>query len=56
MEIILIALIAYCVIFAFFTAAVAGSKKRSRVTWFVLGFLFNALALLAVGFMAPADK
>lgn len=34
---------------AVFSAFVASSKGRSIVGWFVLGFLFGPLALIAVG-------
>ena len=37
---------------AIFTGAVASSKGRSAVNWFILALLFSVLALLAVGLMS----
>lgn len=36
-------------------AAIANSKGRSTFWWFVLGMLIGPLAILIVGFMAPAS-
>ena len=35
-------------------AAIAGSKGRSGCGWMILGFFLGPIALLIVGFMAPA--
>ncbi len=36
------------VIFAFFSSFIAKEKNRNSTAWFWLGFLFNAIALLAL--------
>lgn len=41
------------VIFAVVTALVAHGKDRSAFGWFVLGFIFGPLALLAVAVASP---
>lgn len=38
-------------IVAVFTGAIASSKKRSFLGWFILGFLFSIIALIAVAAM-----
>ena len=40
-------------IVGWFSAYIAGQKTRSRTNWFILGFLFSFLALLAVGALLP---
>jgi len=40
-----------CFVFAFFTGGIAESKGRSTLGWFILGFLFPILAMIAVGLM-----
>ena len=35
-------------------AMIAQSKGRSGLGWFIAGVLFGPLALLVIGFMAPA--
>lgn len=39
----------------FFAAAIASGKGRSFGVWFVLGFLFGPIALLASGFMPKVE-
>lgn len=39
----------------FFAAAIASGKGRSFGGWFVLGFLFGPIALLASGFMPKVE-
>jgi hypothetical protein len=41
----------FCVASALFASAVADSKGRSGMLWFVLGFFFNIFALIAVAGM-----
>lgn len=41
------------VAFAVVSALAAGSRGRSFLGWFVLGFLFGPFALVAVLVMAP---
>ena len=45
---IVIALLIQGIVFGFFCGYVAGQKGRSTVTWFVLGFLFSFISLLAL--------
>lgn len=40
-----------CFVFAFYTGGIAEAKGRSTPGWFILGFLFPVLAMLAVGLM-----
>lgn len=51
-----ISLIVFWLICGAFTAVVASSKGRAGAGWFVLGFLFGPIALLAVGFMPALAK
>lgn len=44
-------LIVLALVFAGFTGAIASSKNRSFMGWFILGGCFNLIALLAVGLM-----
>jgi len=46
-------LIFACSVAGAFTGWVAEEKGRRGLTWFLLGFIFNILALLAVG-LAPS--
>jgi hypothetical protein len=50
-NVILVAAVVYGLVCGSFTAMVASSRGRDGTGWFVLGFLFGLLALLAVGFM-----
>ncbi len=40
-------------IVGWFSAYIAGQKNRSRTNWFILGFLFSFLALLALVALPP---
>lgn len=40
----------------FFAAAIASGKGRSFGGWFILGFLFGPIALLASGFMPKVES
>ena len=51
MEIVFVIFWLACGVFA---GMIANSKNRNGCLWFGLGFIFGPLALLAVGFMAPA--
>lgn len=48
MEIIFIGLLIQALVFGFFCSYIAGEKNRSKSNWFVLGFLFSILAVLAL--------
>ena len=50
---LLLVLLAAPLAFAFFTAWLADQRGHTRNLWFVLGFFFGPIAMLAVGF-APA--
>lgn len=45
--------VAFCLVTGGFTAWLAAQKGYSQGAWFGLGFLFNFVALFAIGF-APA--
>jgi len=45
---ILITVLAVELVLAFFCSYIAGQKNRDRGGWFVLGFLFGILALIAI--------
>lgn len=45
----------YWLTVAVFTAMIARSKNRDGFGWFILGFLFNLLALFAVGLMPKIE-
>jgi RNA polymerase subunit RPABC4/transcription elongation factor Spt4 len=48
MELILLLLLIANGIFAFFCSYVAEQKKLDPINWFILGFVFNFLALIAL--------
>ena len=48
MEVYIIILIVQGIIFGGFSAFIAKEKKRDEVVWFILGFLFSFLALVAL--------
>lgn len=48
MEFVLIAFILQALVFGFFAGYIAREKGRSFGSWFVLGFLFSILAVLAL--------
>ena len=59
MEVVLIALVFQALVFGFFAGYIAGEKGRSFGTWFVLGFFFSilaVLALIAVPKVAPLSR
>ncbi|WP_426125847.1 hypothetical protein [Pararhizobium sp. PWRC1-1] len=37
-------------------AIIASNKKRDPLGWFVLGFLFNLVALIVIAVLTPADE
>lgn len=51
---------AYLMLVAFgsavMSAYVADEKNRSGIAWFILGFLFPILALIAIGGVPPKEK
>lgn len=53
---LLILYVFWGIIFGLFCAYVAGTKNRSRSSWFLLGFFFNILALLAIRLSAKAQR
>lgn len=44
------------VIFGGACAIVASNKSRDVLGWFVLGFIFNLIALIVVAALTPLDK
>jgi len=48
MELILVILFLQSMAFGLFCRYIAGEKKRSKENWFVLGFFFSILALIAI--------
>jgi uncharacterized membrane protein YoaK (UPF0700 family) len=49
-DILLVLIIVYCCVCGYFTGKIAEQKKYSFNTWAFIGFLFNAVALIAIGF------
>jgi hypothetical protein len=56
METLLIVLLLQGVIFGGFCSFIAGQKNREAAGWFVLGFLFSLVALLALVAVPTVDK
>ncbi|TCA21432.1 hypothetical protein [Rhizobium leguminosarum] len=44
------------VVFAGACAVVASNKNRDVFGWFVLGFVFNLIALIVIAALTPLDK
>jgi uncharacterized membrane protein YoaK (UPF0700 family) len=47
---ILIVIIVFCLGCGYFSYKIAEQKKYNPVVWFILGLLFNIVALIAIGF------
>ena len=48
MEIIWIIIFVQAIVFGSFSSFIAKEKKRDPINWFLLGFLFSLLAILAL--------
>lgn len=49
-------IVIFWIVTAGFTMAVAGSKRRSELTWLGLGIVFGPIALLSVGLMPELPR
>jgi len=49
-------LLVQAIIFGGFSSFIAREKKRNATNWFILGFLFSLLAVLALIAIPPLDK
>lgn len=51
-----IAVLLFCVSLGFFSGYVAKNKNRSFGNWFILGCLFNVIALIAIVGLPPIQS